>query len=332
MKSNLRKIFASRVFIGGAAAIAIWGVLALLIAAGIFSRSMQSLLIQICYYVTLALSLDLVVGYLGDLSLGHAAFYAVGAYSGCAFAVYTNLPLALKFIGGLLVGGICAAIVGFLISCAILKLRGDYLAIVTLAFGEFVRSIVKIIPGLGGTKGLLGIPSFDSRVVGFTASYIVLVLVIVAIYNFTHSRHGRTVTAIRDNAIAAESVGINIKRTKVLVFTISAFIAGLAGVVSGFYKTSITPGDFDYNVSIEALVMVVLGGMGSIRGTVIASAIIVLLPELLRGMDEYRMLIYAIVLIAMMMIKASPKCRALKEKLDGKINGFRSRFTRKRAK
>ena len=312
-----------------AVAVAIWAVIALLMATGIMSRSLQSLTIKICYYVMLTLSLDLIVGYLGDLSLGHAAFYAVGGYAGGAFALYTNLPFIPTFILALLIGGIVAAIVGFLISKSILKLRGDYLAIVTLAFGEFIRSFVKIIRGLGGTKGLIGIESYSSRIVGFSLSYIVVLLVIIAIYNFTHSRYGRAVTAIRDNAIAVESVGIDIKKMKVLVFTISSFIAGMAGVLFGFYKTTLNPSDFTYNLSIEVLVMVVLGGMGSIRGSVIASVVIVALPELLRGASDYRMLIYAVALIAMMMFKSNPKLVKYTERLGAAVDNLKKSLTRK---
>ncbi|MBQ4573846.1 MAG: branched-chain amino acid ABC transporter permease [Clostridia bacterium] len=315
------------------AAIAIYAVIAILILTGILPRSMQSLVVKISYYVVLALSLNLIVGFLGDLSLGHAAFYAVGAYAGCAFALYSGLPLIPNFIISLLIGGISAAIIGFLISCAILKLRGDYLAIVTLAFGEFIRSIVKIIPGLGGTKGLTGVPSFD-RFEGFTFGYAVVIIVIIILCNFTNSRHGRTITAIRDNAIAAESVGINIKRYKVLVFTVSSFMAGMAGVLFGFYKTSVEPADFTYNVSIEVLVMVVLGGMGSLKGSVIAAIIIVALPELLREAAAYRMLIYAIALITMMMLNSSPKFAALKAKALDRLYSVRESITAvfKRAK
>ncbi len=308
-----------------AVAVAIWAVVALLMAIGVMPRSLQSLTMKICYYVVLTLSLDLIVGYLGDLSLGHAAFYAVGGYAGCAFALYVDLPFGISFVLSLLVGGVAAAIVGFLISKAILKLRGDYLAIVTLAFGEFIRSFVKIIPGLGGTKGLIGVPTYSSRVVGFSLSYIVVLLVIIAVYNLTHSRVGRAVTAIRDNSIAVESVGIDIKRMKVLVFTIASFMAGVAGVLFGFYKTTLTPSDFTYNLSIEVLVMVVLGGMGSIKGSVIASVVIVALPELLRGASDYRMLIYAVALIAMMMFKANPRLMRLAEKLGESIKGLKSK-------
>lgn len=315
----MKKILNSRGFAGFLIGFGIWVVITLLIYTEILPRSMQSLAIKICYFVILTLSLDLVVGYLGELSLGHAAFYAVGAYAGCAFAVYTGLPVIPRFLLALAVGGISAAIVGFLISCAIIKLRGDYLAIVTLAFGEFIRSFVKIIPGLGGTKGLNGIPGFENRTENFAAAYIVVALVILIIYNFTKSRYGRAVTAIRDNVIAAESIGIDVKRMKVLVFTVSAFMAGMAGVLFGVYKTNINPSDFTYNVSIEVLVVVVLGGMGSIKGSIIASIVIVALPELLRGTAKYRLLIYAVALIAMMMINSSPRLIALKEKVSKKL-------------
>lgn len=325
---NYKNTYVRKIIGGVLCFVAIWAVVSLLIVTGVLPRSVQSLTVKICYYIILALSLDLIVGYLGDLSLGHAAFYAVGAYSGCAFAVYTNLPLLPKFVLALIIGGLCAALVGYLISSAIIKLRGDYLAIVTLAFGEFIRSFVKIIPGLGGTKGLIGIPSFESRFGSFTAAYIVVGLVVLCIFNFTHSRHGRMITAIRDNAIAAESVGINIKQTKVLVFALSSFMAGMAGVLFGFYKTTLSPSDFTYNLSIEVLVMVVLGGMGSIRGSIIASVIIVALPEFLRGADNYRMLIYAIALIAMMMLNASPRFIALKRKVSESISQLRVRLKR----
>ena len=312
-----------------AVAVAIWAVIALLMTTGIMSRSLQSLTIKICYYVVLTLSLDLIVGYLGDLSLGHAAFYAVGGYAGCAFAVYVDMPFIPKFIISLIIGGAAAAIVGFLISRAIIKLRGDYLAIVTLAFGEFIRSFVKIIPGLGGTKGLIGIPGYPGRLAGFTLSYIVVLLVIIAVHNFTKSRAGRAVTAIRDNSIAVESVGIDIKNMKVLVFTISSFMAGMAGVLFGIYKTTVSPTDFTYNLSIEVLVMVVLGGMGSIKGSVIASVVIVALPELLRGASDYRMLIYAVALIAMMMFKSNPVLMKYAERLGGSIDNLRKSVTKK---
>lgn len=294
----------------------IYAVVCLLMVNNVLPRTWQALVIRMCYNVILAMSLNLVVGFLGELSLGQAAFYAVGAYSGCFFAINVELPLILRFIGGLLVGGVCSAIVGFLISSSILRLRGDYLAIVTLAFGEIIRSFAKIIPGLGGTSGLTGVPSFETRLQGFTCSFAVVMVTLIVLQNFISSRHGRAIMAIRDNEIAARSVGINVKRYKVLAFVVAAFFAGMAGVVFGFFKTSVEPADFTYNVSIEVLVMVVLGGMGSMFGSIVAACIITALPEILRGADQYRLLIYAIALIVMMLLNANPRFAEFKEKFS----------------
>lgn len=301
--------------------IAIYVIVYILMMNGRISRSMQSLAVKMCYNAILAVSLNLVVGFLGELSLGHAGFYALGAYGGCIAALSVNASIQVKFLVGLLVGGIIAAIGGFLISSSILRLRGDYLAIVTLAFGEIIRAIVKILPFTGGTAGLTGIPSF-SKTEAFTWAFAILLITMILVINFTDSRHGRAVTAIRDNAIAAESVGINIKKYKVLVFTISSFFAGLAGVIFGFYKTIVEPADFDYNVSIEILVMVVLGGMGSMYGAAIAACIITALPELLRDADKYRMLIYAIALIVLMLLNASPKFVAFRERVKESVKSI----------
>lgn len=300
-----------------------------LMDSGTMSRSWQTLVVRMCYNIVLAVSLNLVVGYLGELSLGHAGFYAIGAYIGCLVAIQIEGPIALQFIAGLLTGGVAAAIGGFLISSSILRLKGDYLAIVTLAFGEIIRSFVKIIPGFGGTTGLSGVPSFGSRKEAFTWSFVIVVITLLLIHNFAVSRHGRTVTAIRDNAIAATSVGISIKRYKILVFTVAAFFAGMAGVMFGFFKTNVEPNDFNYNVSIEILVMVVLGGMGSLKGSVIAACIITALPEVLRGADEYRLLIYAIALILMMLLNSSPRFVAFRRRLADGARRLRARLVRR---
>lgn len=284
---------------------------------GLMTRSWQSMILKMCYNIILAISLNLVVGFLGELSLGHAAFYAVGAYAGCLVATLVPLPVWGQFLVGVFVGGAVAAVVGFLISSSILRLRGDYLAIVTLAFGEMIRSFVKIIPGLGGTQGLTGIPSFSTRPQAFLFFFAMVLFALLVLSNFVNSRHGRAIQAIRDNSIAAESVGINIKRYKVMAFVVSAFFAGIAGVMFGFYKTSVTPGDFTYNLSIEVLVMVVLGGMGNLYGSIIAACIITALPEVLRGADQYRLLIYAVALILMMLFNANPRIIQMKEKLFG---------------
>lgn len=299
------------------------------------SRTNQSLMTLICVYIVLTVSLNLIVGFLGELSLGHAGFYAIGAYSGCLLATYlssnTSIPLGIIYILSLLTGGIAAAIGGLLISSSILRLRGDYLAIVTLAFGEVIRAVAKIIPGLGGTAGLMGIPSF-SKTVSFTWGFCIVVITLLVIKNIINSRHGRSITAIRDNSIAAESIGINVRLYKIKVFAIAAFFAGVAGVMFGFYKTSVEPGNFTYNLSIEVLIMVVLGRIGSLRGSVIAAIILTGLQPWLtkigRGVAvlefiaDQRMLIYSIVLIIIMLFTSAPALIAFRQRVSGSIKSF----------
>lgn len=323
----MKKLLSKKNILSVVVMAAVYCVVCFMMMNNVLPRTWQALVIRMCYNVILAMSLNLVVGFLGELSLGHAAFYAVGAYSGCFFAINVELPLIMRFIGGLLVGGVCSALVGFLISSSILRLRGDYLAIVTLAFGEIIRSFVKIIPGLGGTSGLTGVPSFESRLQGFTCSFAVVLVTLIVLQNFISSRHGRAIMAIRDNEIAARSVGINVKRYKVLAFVVAAFFAGMAGVVFGFFKTSVEPADFTYNVSIEVLVMVVLGGMGSMFGSIVAACVITALPEILRGADQYRLLIYAVALIAMMLLNANSRFAELKEKFS--LNALMSKKSKK---
>lgn len=319
MKKKSGRPLESGLLVKIAVAVAIYALVAMLMLTGSMNRTWETLSVRISINVILALSLNLVVGYLGDLSLGHAGFYAVGAYAGAMFAVYTDFPLVVKITGALLIGGFCAGVAGLLISTAILKLKGDYLAIVTLAFGEIIRSFVKILPGSGGTAGLSGIPGFPSNFIGFTWSYACVILTLVVLKNFINSRHGRAVTAIRDNVISAEMMGINISRYKVTVFVIAAILAGIAGALFSFFKTMIEPGDFTYNLSIEILVMVVIGGMGSLTGSIIAAGVIVAVPELLRGLLNYRMLIYAVILIAVMLINESPWKAWLMERYSPKL-------------
>ncbi|MBQ8276316.1 MAG: branched-chain amino acid ABC transporter permease [Clostridia bacterium] len=315
-------------------AIALFGVILLLMVTKVLPRSYQQMLPTICTYIIMAVSLNLVVGFLGDLSLGHAAFYAIGAYVGGMILRYmTAIPFGLRMI----VAIVAAAVVAFGVGAAFLylvrKLRGDYLAIVTLAFGEFVRSIVKIIPGTGGSAGLTDIPTiaagaFPAKYIkAFSWSYLVMILCIFFIVNLIRSRHGRAIMAVRDNAIAAASVGINVSRCRIVTFAIAALFAGIAGVLYAANTAAVNPADFDYNVSIEVLVMVVLGGMGNIGGSIIATIILVALPKILLDAAQYRLLIYAVALIAMMMLNANPRFVSFKrrvgEKLGAKFKSLR---------
>lgn len=277
-----------------------------LINSGVLSRQYKSLIVPICVNIMLAVSLNLVTGFLGELSLGHAGFMSIGAYSSAliSIALSNTLPPAAAFFIALLCGGILAAFFGFVIGVPVLRLRGDYLAIVTLAFGEIIKSIINYLKFTGGSKGLSKIPLYsDYR--NFTVVFIITVITIVLISNLINSRDGRAIKSIRDNDIAAESIGINISKYKVSAFVIAAGFAGIAGALYAHNVGIIKPGIFDYNKSIEILVFVVLGGMGNIPGSIISAIILTLLPEFLRGADNLRMLLYAIVLIVMMIFNNS---------------------------
>lgn len=312
-----------------------------LISTGNISSLMKGLMIPVCTYVILAVSLNLVVGILGELSLGHAGFMAIGAYSSAFFSKATMGVIensAIRFILALIIGAIFAAIFGMIIGIPVLRLKGDYLAIVTLAFGEIIKNVLGVLyVGIDengihfsskslnqlnmtdsgnviikGPQGIIGTPNDSTFFVG-----VVLVLITLAVViNLLHSRTGRAVTAIRDNRIAAESIGINITKYKLLAFTISAALAGLAGVLYAHNLSSLsaTAKNFGYNMSIMILVFVVLGGMGRIRGSMIAAIVLTLLPEYLRFLQDYRMLIYAVVLIFIMIFNWNPTFITLREK------------------
>ena len=286
----------------------------ILMEAGALTRHIRSMLVPICINIILAVSLNLTVGFLGELTLGHAGFMSVGAYAGCLFSIAMQdiLPTAVRFPLAMLVGGLVAAVFGVLIGIPVLRLHGDYLAIVTLAFGEIIRSVIINLEFTGGAAGLKGTPQ-DST---FVIAFIVVIITLLVIMNLVNSRHGRAIMAIRDNRIAAEASGINVTYFRMLAFVIAAFFAGVAGVLYGHNLSILSAGTFDYNKSIELLVIVVLGGMGSIRGSVISAIIITVLPEALRELADFRMLIYALVLIVMMLLNASPRFAALKGKLN----------------
>lgn len=300
-QKNSKKIIIQAVVI-----IAIYIAAMLVINSGILGSLYTGLLVPICVNIMLAVSLNLVTGFLGELSLGHACFMSIGAYTGSLLSVYLKdvVPGPCALALALIAGGVAAAIFGFLIGVPVLRLRGDYLAIVTLAFGEIVKTIINAIDVTGGAKGLNNIPKLTTYK-NFTLVYIFAVLTIIIIKNFVNSRDGRAITAIRDNDIAAESVGIKLSTYKVKAFTVAACFAGIAGVIYAGNIGIIKPATFDYNKSIEILVIVVLGGMGSIGGSIIAAIILTVLPEMLRSADNLRMLIYAIVLIAMMIFNHS---------------------------
>lgn len=310
---------------------------------GIISNSISGQLVPICTYIVMAISLNLTVGFLGELSLGHAGFMSVGAFSGVIAAAClqnTALPAPLRLVITIVVGGIFAGIAGLLIGIPVLRLRGDYLAIVTLAFGEIIKNIINclyvgvdasglhfsmrnaeslgMVSGnliLNGPQGAVGI----TKMASFTAGILLIIFALFIVLNLINSKTGRAVTAIRDNRIAAESIGIGITRYKLTAFIISAVLAGMAGALYAMNFSTIAAKKFDFNASILILVFVVLGGMGNIVGSIIATALLYVLPELLRGVADYRMLIYAIVLIIVMLVTNSQKAQQIREQLMLKL-------------
>lgn len=291
---------------------------------GILGRSELGLLSRIAYSIVLAVSLNLVVGFLGELSLGHAGFMCVGAYIGCYFAnAVTDIigNQLIVFVLSLFVGGLVAAVFGFVIGLPALRLKGDYLAIVTLAFGEIVRNLFKNLPYFGAAKGMQTNQIILDRRAMYIVSFIIVLLVLFLIQNLIQSKHGRAITAIRDNEIAAKSMGINITYYKLFVFIFAAFFAGVAGVMYGHQVSIITQSTFSYNYSIEILVMVVLGGMGSISGSIIAATLItyinfILQNELSGELAALKLLIYAIILILVVIFSNAPALKPFREKFN----------------
>jgi len=267
-------------------------------------------LIGIGINIILAVSLNLVNGYTGQFSLGHAGFMSVGAYFSAAMSLFvapqflgaeggSALQKALLFFAALLSGGLCAALAGLLVGVPSLRLRGDYLALVTLGFGEIIRVIFQNVEKLGGALGLNAIPPYTTIfwVFAFVALTIFVVLSLV------HSTYGRGFLATHDDEVASASVGLNTTRYKIVAFVIGAFFAGIAGGLYGHFKLTITPTGFDFTKSIEIVVMVILGGMGNTVGVIVAAIILTLLPELLRPIAEYRMIIYSLLLIILMLVR-----------------------------
>ena len=310
-------------------------------AQGLVNRSLGGMLVPICCYVCMSISLNLTVGILGELSLGHAGFMSVGAFSGiiAAMSLQSAVPNDLvRMIVALVVGAFFAAIVGFIVGIPVLRLRGDYLAIVTLAFGEIIKDLINcllvgwdenglhIALNVDGTKSMssLGLSengieiikgaqgaTGNARIATFAMGFALVMITLVVVLNLVRSRTGRAIMAIRDNRIAAESVGINVTKYKLIAFVTSASLAGAAGALFGLNYSNVTAVQFDFNTSILVLVYVVLGGLGNIWGSIVATVVLYVLPEALRQFSDYRMLVYAIVLILVMLATNNPQVRTL---------------------
>ena len=302
---------------------------------GLLSSSVKGYLIPICVYIVLAVSLNLVVGISGELSLGHAGFMGVGAFTGIVVATVLKDYIdsdVLRLLAAMAVGGVVAGIAGVIVGIPVLRLRGDYLAIVTLAFGEILKNIIgnlyigkdseglhmafkaenlhmledgkKIIAGPMGAAGV-------QKLATFPMGFVLILFTLFVVLNLVNSKEGRAIKAVRDNRIAAESVGINVTAFRLKAFVVSAFLAGMAGALYGLNFSSITASKFNFNTSINILVFVVLGGMGNILGSIISATVLYVLPEAMRGLYDYRMILYAIVLILVMLFTWSPKVKGM---------------------
>ncbi len=322
-----------------AVVIAAFVILQSMIANKSISRTLKGQLVPICSWVIMAISLNLVIGFSGELSLGHAGFMSVGAYTGAIVSGYLLTARGvetewLRLAVAIAAGGVAAGIAGVLIGIPVLRLRGDYLAIVTLAFGEIIRNLVNVIyvgvdgarmrfsflnndlpEGVtmlvDGAKGAVGI----KRISTFTAGFVLVMITLVVVLNLVNSRAGRAIKATRDNRIAAESMGVPVTKYKMMAFVTAAVLAGMAGALYGLNSSTIVPAQFTFNQSINVLVFVVLGGLGNVLGSVISATLLTILPEVLRAFADYRMLAYAIVLILVMIFTNNPIVRSWADRI-----------------
>ena len=322
-----------------------YAVLMLITATGGISSSLKGQLVPICAYVVMAVSLNLTVGVLGELSLGHAGFMSVGAFTGVVACISLEalIPLApLRMAISMVIGALCAGMAGALIGIPVLRLRGDYLAIVTLAFGEIIKNIINCLYVGTDSRGLhisfltnsdalnlgedgrviidgpMGISGI-TKISTFTTGIILILVTLFMVLNLVNSRSGRAIMALRDNRIAAESVGIPVTKYKMMAFVISAALAGAAGTLYAMNYSTIIATKFNFNTSILILVFVVLGGLGNVLGSIIAAAVLTVIPELLREFDDYRMLVYAIVLILVMIATNNAVFKSMLRRVLGKI-------------
>ena len=340
-------------FVTYAVVIAAFVIMQTLSSQGKLGSAVTGYLVPVCCYIVLAVSLNLLVGVCGELSLGHAGFMGIGAFSGVVLATLLKdsvpSPL-LRLILAMAFGGLLAGVIGFIIGIPVLRLRGDYLAIVTLAFGEIMKNLIgnmyvgtdesgfrfaiatakpKLVGKgkwiLSGAMGITGIKRISTFAVGFG----LILFTLFVVLNLINSREGRAIKAVRDNRIAAESVGINVTTFRMKAFVVSACLAGMAGALYGLNFSSLDSTKFNFNTSINILVFVVLGGMGNILGSVISATVLYILPEAMRGLADYRMIIYAVVLILVMLFTWSPKVKEINSVFVDKLKRL---FHRKEAK
>ncbi len=344
MKAKRSKLIYNLVTFG--VVIAAFVIMTIMINNKTISRSLKGQLIPICSWIMMAVSLNLVVGISGELSLGHAGFMSLGAFTGIVVSgwLLNGFQMedpTLRLVLALVAGGVVAGVAGVLIGIPVLRLRGDYLAIVTLAFGEIIKNVMNCIyvsvdgtglrfgflnntiPGiilLNGPNGAKGVKTIST----FTAGFVLVLITLVVVLNLVNSRAGRAIQATRDNRIAAESMGVPVTRYKMMAFVTAAVIAGMAGVLYGLNMATLVPTKFSFNESINVLVFVVMGGIGNVLGSVISATALTILPEKLRFLQNYRMLIYAVVLILVMVLGNNPTLKSWFRSLFGRFRGGRS--------
>ena len=326
--------------------IAAYLILQHMIDAKTITRSLKGQLVPICAWIVMAVSLNLVIGFSGELSLGHAGFMSVGAYTGAVVSgwllnAFQMENTVLRLVLAIVAGGILAGIAGVVIGIPVLRLRGDYLAIVTLAFGEIIRNLVNVLyigtseghPNFSflhknlpenavilvdGAKGAVKIKPIST----FTVGFVLILITLIIVLNLVNSRAGRAIQATRDNRIAAESMGVSVTKYKMMAFVTAAVLAGMAGALYGLNSSTVVPTQFTFNQSINVLVFVVLGGLGNVLGSVISAAFLTVLPEVLREFADYRMLVYAIVLILVMIFTNNPAIRSLVNRLISPVKAL----------
>ena len=337
MKTKKARLITNAVTYGVLAVLFI--ILTVMINNNSITRTLKGQLIPICSWIVMAVSLNLVVGISGELSLGHAGFMSIGAFSGIVTSGwllngFQMQDPTLRLLLAIIAGGLIAGIFGALIGIPVLRLRGDYLAIVTLAFGEIIRNIVNVTYiGVNGSDLIFSFLNKNApegtrmlvdgasgavkvgKISTFTAGFILVMITLVVVLNLVNSRSGRAIKAIRDNRIAAESMGVPVTKYKMMAFVTAAVLAGMAGAIYGLNSSTVVPGQFTFNQSINVLVFVVLGGLGNVLGSVISATLLTVLPEVLRAFADYRMLVYAVVLILVMIFTNNPAIRALTDRM-----------------
>jgi branched-chain amino acid transport system permease protein len=312
----MKKLVENSIFKKTALLILTYGIVQLLISTNIISAYLRVTLATICINIILAVSLNLITGFTGQFSLGHAGFMSIGAYT-CAI-ITLRMPTLPGFILGVFSGAVASAIVGFLIGLPTLRLRGDYLAIATLGMSEIIKVVFLNLEITNGAAGLSEIPAF----VNWTWLFVFTAGTVIAINNFLKTSHGRACISVREDEIAADSMGINTTKYKVLAFTFGAFCAGIAGALYASNFHFIKPGNFGFMKSIDVLVIVVFGGLGSISGSILAAVVLAVISTLLQSFAEIRVVLYALILIIIMIFRPQGLMgsKEISLKVFGKLN------------